>query len=46
MEAVSNLKNAGVISGMGDGNFAPFNNANRAEASKIIFNLIYEEEAR
>lgn len=34
------LKNAGVISGMGDGTFAPKNECNRAQAAKIIYTLI------
>ncbi len=39
-EHVYALKNAGVISGIGDGSFAPKNNCNRAQAAVIIYTLI------
>ncbi len=39
-EAVSYLAGSGVVSGMGDGNFAPNSLATRAEAAKILYELI------
>ncbi len=39
-EAVYILKNAGVINGVGNGNFAPNDTLNRASAAQIIYNLI------
>ena len=39
-EAVAKMQKAGVISGMGDGNFAPTETANRAQAAVVISNLI------
>lgn len=39
-EAVDSLISAGMISGMGDGTFAPNAFATRAQASKMIYNLI------
>ena len=39
-KAVSALKGAGVISGKGEGNFAPKDTCTRAEAAIIIYNLI------
>lgn len=39
-ESVDSLISAGMISGMGDGTFAPNAFATRAQASKMIYNLI------
>ena len=39
-EAVAEMQRAGVISGMGDGNFAPKETANRAQAAVVVSNLI------
>ena len=39
-DAVNALKNAEIINGMGDGNFEPKSNATRAQAVKIIYQLI------
>ena len=39
-EAVGIMQQAGIITGSGEGNFLPHNNASRAEAAVIIFNLI------
>ncbi len=41
-EAVYALKNAGVLSGKGEGKFEPKANCTRAEAAKIIYTLIAE----
>ncbi len=38
-ESVKVLARAGIINGTGDGNFAPANNATRAEAAVIIYRL-------
>ncbi|MBR5157606.1 MAG: S-layer homology domain-containing protein [Clostridia bacterium] len=38
-ESVKALARAGIINGTGDGNFAPENNATRAEAAVIIYRL-------
>lgn len=38
--AVSSLGGDGIISGMGDGSFAPFDFATRAQAAKMIYQLI------
>ena len=38
-ESVSALASNGIISGMGDGAFAPKQNATRAQAAKILFEL-------
>jgi len=38
-EAVVAMQKAGIINGMGDGRFAPKNNATRAEAAVIIYKL-------
>lgn len=39
-EAVANMQTAGVVSGMGNGNFMPFGLANRAQAAVVVCNLI------
>ena len=39
-EAIIKLFNAGIISGKGDGIFAPYDGATRAEAAKIVYNVI------
>lgn len=39
-EAVMNIKNISLISGMGDNTFAPKANATRAQAAKIIYDMI------
>lgn len=39
-KAVYTLKNMGVINGVGEGYFAPLENANRASAAKIIYEFI------
>jgi len=39
LEAVFALQNKGIISGVGNGVFAPLENANRAQAATIIYNL-------
>ncbi|MBQ4110943.1 MAG: S-layer homology domain-containing protein [Clostridia bacterium] len=36
-DAVYTMRSKGIINGIGDGKFAPKNNATRAEAAKIIF---------
>ena len=38
------MQQAGVVSGIGDGSFAPLDNANRAQAAVIIYNLINSME--
>lgn len=43
-KAVYVLRNSSVINGVGDGEFAPKINANRASASKIIYELIKNSE--
>ena len=42
VEAIESMQEAGIINGMGDGNFAPFDNANRAQAATIIYKLMAE----
>ncbi len=42
-EAVYTMKFLGIISGMGDGNFAPYQVATRAQAAKIMYGLILAE---
>lgn len=39
-DAVGALSGAGIINGMGDGNFAPQEFATRAQAAKIIFSVL------
>ncbi len=39
-DAVDQLAKAGIINGMGDGNFAPMQSCTRAEAAKVIYELI------
>ncbi|HHV99353.1 MAG TPA: S-layer homology domain-containing protein [Clostridiaceae bacterium] len=39
-EAVTAIQKAGIINGIGDGRFAPKNNATRAEAAVIIYRLL------
>lgn len=39
-EAVDLLASLGIINGMGDGNYAPKNNITRAQAAKLVFNVI------
>ena len=39
-DAVGALSGAGIINGMGDGNFAPGAFATRAQAAKIIYNVL------
>ncbi len=39
VEAVEAVQKAGIVSGVGDGIFAPKNKSTRAEASAIIYNL-------
>ena len=39
IEAVEAMQEAGIVSGVGDGMFAPMNKSTRAEASTIIYNL-------
>jgi len=39
--AVAHLNDIGAINGMGDGTFAPFNNATRAQAAQMIFNVLH-----
>ncbi len=41
-ESVSIMQQAGIISGIGDKEFAPNNNATRAQAARIIY-LLYKE---
>lgn len=40
VEAVQNMQSTGIINGMGDGRFAPEETATRAQAAKIIYNLV------
>ncbi len=39
VDSIKKLAMAGIINGFGDGTFAPFNNATRAEAAVIIYKL-------
>ena len=39
-DAVEKMSKAGIINGLGDGRFAPKNNATRAEAAKMIYNVL------
>lgn len=43
-EAVRQMQRAGVINGVGDGNFAPEQNASRAEAAKMLDGLLTAAE--
>ncbi len=47
VEDVRHMQAAGVLSGMGDGRFAPLEGTNRAQAAKIIYALLQavQEEA-
>ena len=42
VEAIENMQQSGIINGMGDGAFAPFDNANRAQAATIIYKIMAE----
>jgi len=42
-EAITKLQSAGLISGVGEGKFAPNDMANRAQAAQIIYNLFNKE---
>lgn len=44
IEAIESMQESGIINGMGDGNFAPFDNANRAQAATIIYKIMAELE--
>jgi len=39
-EAVSSLAASGIISGMGNGNFAPTENLTRAQAAKLLCSVL------
>jgi len=39
-DAVTAMQKAGIINGMGDGTFAPNANATRAQAAKIIYEIL------
>lgn len=39
-DAVSELSSAGIINGMGDGTFAPRANVTRAQAAKVVYELL------
>lgn len=39
-DAVETLTSAGVINGMGDGNFAPRGTVTRAQAAKVVYSLL------
>lgn len=39
-DAVNYVKAAGLMNGMGDGSFAPHENVNRAQAAKVIYELL------
>ncbi|MBP3359965.1 MAG: S-layer homology domain-containing protein [Clostridia bacterium] len=41
-DAVKNLYSAGLINGIGDGNFAPLETATRAQAAQIIYNIFVQ----
>ena len=41
-EAVRIMQQAGILSGMGNGRFAPMENANRAQAAVIVYNMLTE----
>lgn len=43
-EAVRQMQRAGIINGVGDGNFAPEQNASRAEAAKMLDGLLTASE--
>jgi len=34
------LEKQGIINGMGDGTFAPANNATRAQSAKVIYSMM------
>ncbi len=38
--SVGVLSGMGIVNGMGDGTFAPFSNATRAQASQMIYNIL------
>lgn len=39
-ESVEKLYKSGIVNGTGEGAFAPLGNANRAQAAKIIYEMI------
>ena len=43
-ESVYGLKNAGVVSGMGDNSYNPLGNMTRAQAAKMIYELLIFSE--
>ncbi len=40
VDAVNYMKSSGLMNGMGDGSFAPHENVNRAQAAKVIYELL------
>lgn len=44
--AIGSLYNSGVISGMGDGSFAPLSNITRAQAAQLIYSAITDMQTR
>ena len=44
LEAVLTLQQHGVLSGMGDGRFAPQSTATRAETAQMVYNLLHSLE--
>ena len=40
LDAVNYVKASGLMNGMGDGSFAPHENVNRAQAAKVIYELL------
>ena len=43
-ESVEKLYKSGIVNGTGDGNFTPQGNANRAQAAKIIYEIIAAQQ--
>ena len=40
LDSIKTLSEAGIINGMNDNNFAPFESATRAQAAKMIYEVI------
>lgn len=45
VEAISRMQQAGIISGLGDGNFGPTQNTTRAQAAVVIYKLVTQATA-
>ena len=46
LPCVQKLTKAGIIGGMGDGSFAPKNNATRAQAAAMLYHVLTYKEGK